>query len=66
MSTYNRKYYLHKKMYDLGAVLRVVKNERVILIAPEMQDSFKGNKYARELVNVHQYGIQITYPMPTK
>ena len=66
MSTYNRKYYLHKKMYDLGAVLRVVKNERVILIAPEMQDSFNGNKYARELVNVHQYGIQITYPMPAK
>lgn len=63
MSTYNRKYYLHKKALDLGAILKVDKNERVILVSPEMQDSVRASKHVRELVNVHSYGIQVTYPL---
>jgi len=62
-TTYIRKYYLHRKISVVGAVLKLTKCERTILIPPELFDEACNNKYIRELQNKYSYGIQLLNPM---
>jgi hypothetical protein len=62
-TTYKRKYYLHRKIYAIGAVLQLTQCERTILIYPDQYDVARQNKYVQELQSKYSYGVQLLNPM---
>ena len=63
MSTYIRKYYLHRRVTAAGASLSLEKCQKTILIRPEQDDQIRANRYVRELQSRYQYGVQLLNPM---
>ena len=63
MSTYIRKYYLHRRVTAAGASLSLEKCQKTILIRPEQYEQIRTNKYVQELQSRYQYGVQLLNPM---
>jgi hypothetical protein len=61
--TYNRKYYLHRRVKKSGCKLKLEETHKTVTITPEDADRLKEDKYLNELMERHQYGVQITNPM---
>ena len=62
-TTYKRKYYLHRKVASIGAVLQLTQCERTILISPDQYNVARENKYVQELQSKYSYGVQLLNPM---
>lgn len=62
-NTYDRKFYLHKRVKDLDLQVKLTKLEKTIEITTEEIAKLKGSKYVAELMNKHQYGVQIINPL---
>jgi len=62
-TTYQRKYYLHRKVAATGAVLQLTQCERTILISPVQYENARDNKYIQELQTKYSYGVQLLNPM---
>ena len=60
--TYNRKYYLHRRIKKAGLKL-VIAQQKTIVVASNKVNEVKGNKYVSELQNNHSYGVQILNPL---
>ena len=63
MSSYNRKYYLHRQVRKAGLRLRLETTLKTIEIPSWGVDAAAGNKYVAELRDLYQYGCQILNPM---
>lgn len=61
--TYNRKYYLHRRVKQDGFSLELERTHKTIAIQPEQIDPAKQNKYVAELQEKHSYGVQILNPI---
>lgn len=64
--TYNRKYYLHRRVKKHGCSLQLEETHKTVTISQEDADRLKDDKYLNELRNKHQYGVQITNPLWTE
>jgi hypothetical protein len=63
MSSYNRKYYLHRQVKKAGFRLKLETTLKIIEILPSGVERAAGNKYVAELRERYQYGCQILNPM---
>lgn len=63
MSSYNRKYYLHRQVKKAGFSLRLETTLKTIGIPSWGVDAAAANKYITELRDRYQYGCQILNPM---
>ena len=63
MTTYIRKYYLHRKVKKAGFSLKLEECHKTIHVMPEQVNSAKENEYIKELQQQHNYGVQILNPM---
>ena len=61
--TYNRKYYLHRKIKSSGFSLKFDKCEKIISTTPDMTSVAKNNRYVNELQKDYRYGVQVIIPM---
>ena len=62
-NTYVEKYYLHKKVKDLGVNIHLRKCEKTIEITTDQIDNVHTSKYIKELANKFSYGIQTINPL---
>ena len=63
MTTYIRKYYLHRKVKKAGFSLELEQCHKTINVLPSQVPEAKENKYVDELQNQHNYGVQILNSM---
>ncbi len=63
MSTYNRKYYLHRQVKKAGFCLMPGRVLKTIEVPQCEVERAAGNKYVAELRERYQYGCQIINPM---
>jgi len=63
MTTYIRKYYLHRQIKRAGFSLHLEKCHKTINVLPEQVIEAKENKYLAELQRRYNYGLQILNPM---
>lgn len=63
MTTYIRKYYLHRRVKQDGYTLSLEHCHRTINVAPSMVEDAKANKYLLELQQQHNYGVQLSNPL---
>ncbi|WP_299576626.1 hypothetical protein [uncultured Sunxiuqinia sp.] len=61
--TYQRKYYLHRRVKKAGFSLQLEQTHKTISVYPDEMDSARENKYVAELQAKHNYGVQILNPM---
>ena len=59
-NTYDRKYYLNRKVKAAGFKLELDLTSKTIMVTPEMADLAEGNKALKELSMNYQYGVQYT------
>jgi hypothetical protein len=59
-NTYDRKYYLNRKVKAAGLNLDLNLTTKTINIPPEMAGKIEDNKALRELNEKHNYGVQYT------
>lgn len=62
-TTYDRKYFMNKKVKDRGFKLNLEQTAKTILINQEDYESAKSDKYVQELATKHNYGVQILNPL---
>ncbi len=62
-NTYDRKYYLHKRIKDLGLNIELRRGEKTIEVAIDQIEKTRNSKHIRELVSQYSYGIQIINPL---
>lgn len=62
-NTYDRKFYLHKRVKDLELQVKLTKLEKTIEITSDEVAKLRGSKYVTELMDKHQYGVQIINPL---
>lgn len=62
-NTYVEKYYLHKKVKDLGVNIHLRKCEKTIEITTDQIDNAHTSKYIKELATKFSYGIQTINPL---
>lgn len=60
MTTYDRKYYLIRRIKAAGFEFSKKSNERIILVPPNKVRQATTNKYVNELKREHQYSVQTT------
>lgn len=58
MTTYNRKYYLHRQVKKAGLNLKLEKCHKTIQVPPGEIPTAKENKYISELRDKYSYGVQ--------
>ncbi len=58
-TSYDRKYYLHRQLKELGVEVEHNENSHIMLIKQE-NTALAENKYVKELQDYFQYGIQLT------
>ena len=63
MSTYIRKYYLHRQVKKAGFSLELEKCHKTINVKSTHIQEAQQNKYVAELQQQHNYGIQFLNPM---
>ena len=63
MTTYIRKYYLHRKVKDAGYSLTLGHPHKTINVFPGSVSEAKTNKYIGELQERYNYAVQIINPM---
>ena len=61
--TYNRKYYLHRRIKAAGFDLRLEHKHKTISIMPDQLEKAQINKYLSELKAKYSYGVQIINPL---
>lgn len=61
--TYNRKYYLHRRIKSSGFGLQLEHTHKTIEVKPDQVDAAKNNKYVTELQRDYSYGIQVLNPL---
>lgn len=61
--TYNRKYYLHRRIKSDGFDLQLEHTHKTINVNPDQIEQATKNGYVQELKNKYNYGIQILNPM---
>ena len=59
-NTYDRKYYLNRKVKAAGFSLEMELTSKTILIPPDMVELAEANKALKELSSFYQYGVQYT------
>lgn len=59
-NTYERKYYLNRKVKEAGFRLELEQTSKTILITPEMAEHAEVNKAVKELSKDYSYGVQYT------
>jgi len=59
MTTYDRKYYLIRRIEKAGFEFSKKNNERIIQVPPNKVMQAERNKYVNELRKDHQYGVQM-------
>jgi hypothetical protein len=62
-STYNPKYYFHRKVKKADFCLELEKCTKTILVTRDQVDAARTNKYVGILQNEYSYGVQITNPL---
>lgn len=63
MSSYNRKYYLHRQVRKAGFRLRLGTALKTIEIPSGSVEGASCNRYVRELRDRYSYGCQILNPV---
>lgn len=58
-NTYDRKYYLHRKIKRLGYILELDELTKTIVVKPEMLEKVKTDLVVRELRDRFNYGVQL-------
>lgn len=58
-STYQRKYYLHRRVKLAGYSLTLERCEKTINVKPQQTEKAKEDKYISELQKSFGYGVQI-------
>jgi hypothetical protein len=61
--TYDRKYYLHRRIKSAGFRLQLEHMHKTIVITPDQVEPAKQDKYVAELQKQYSYGVQILNPM---
>lgn len=61
--TYNRKYYLHRRIKAAGFGLHLEETQKTITIYPSEVPLAKEDKYVAELQAKYSYGVQILNPL---
>ncbi|WP_372772152.1 hypothetical protein [Mangrovibacterium sp.] len=61
--TYNRRYYLHRRIKLAGFSIHYGDTERTILVREQQIRKAQTNKYVAELQREFNYGIQLLNPM---
>lgn len=61
--TYNRKYYLHRRIKAAGFNLHLEHKTKTISVLPDQVDTAKQDKYVAELKDQYSFGVQILNPM---
>ena len=59
-NTYDRKYYLNRKVKQAGFRLELDLTSKTIMVTPEMTEMAEANKALKELSINYQYGVQYT------
>lgn len=59
--SYNRRYYLHRRIRKAGLLLNT--RTKQISISPEQAKIAKTKMYITELSEKHNYGVQFTNPI---
>lgn len=59
-NTYDRKYYLNRKVKAAGFKLELEQTSKTIVVTPEMASHAEGNKALKELSKNYNYGVQYT------
>jgi hypothetical protein len=62
-NTYDRKYYLHKRVKDLEINIELRRGEKIIEVTVDQIEKMRNSKHIRELVTQYSYGIQIINPL---
>jgi len=62
-NTYDRKYYLHKRIKDLGISIELRRGEKTLEVTVDQIEKTRNSKHVRELVTMYSYGIQIINPL---
>lgn len=57
-NTYDRKYYLNRKVKEAGFDLKLEETHKTIIIPPSKVNEALKNRYVRELRDKYNYGIQ--------
>jgi len=58
MTTYIRKYYLHRQVKKAGFKLKLEETRKTINVPSSNIEEAKRNKYIEELRDQHHYGVQ--------
>ena len=58
MTTYNKKYYLHRQVKKAGLNLKLETCHKTIQVPPGEIPTTKENKYISELRDKYSYGVQ--------
>jgi uncharacterized protein YihD (DUF1040 family) len=59
-NTYDRKYYLNRKVKKAGFGLELGELTKTILVPPELMNKAKKDVHVRELKDRYNYGVQFT------
>jgi len=59
-NTYDRKYYLNRKVKAAGFKLELEQTSKTIVVTPEMAQHADSNKALKELSKHYNYGVQYT------
>jgi len=59
-NTYDRKYYLNRKVKAAGFKLELEQTSKTIVVTPEMASHAEANKALKELSKNYNYGVQYT------
>lgn len=59
-NTYDRKYYLNRKVKAAGFGLELEQTSKTIMVTPEMVEYAEANKALKELSMDYNYGVQYT------
>ena len=62
-NTYNRKYFLNKKVKEHGFELVLETTQKTINVRQEDFEKAENDRYVKELSTKHNYGIQIINPL---
>ena len=58
-STYDRKYYLIRKIERAGFTLSKTEGARIINVPHDLREKAEKNRAVRELRETYQYGVQL-------
>lgn len=61
--TYDRKYYLHRRVKRDGFALQLEHCHKTILVEQSRIEEARENNYVRELQSIYSYGIQLLNPL---